>query len=326
MFSSAPVTDNPAWLSLLGDLPPLRVEVTADNLNTQDARVQAYLAYYGIHFARNPGLVHGFGGLEIAGYRIATHYWLPAGAKGTLVVVHGYYDHAGIFGHAIRFGLEQQLAVVAFDLPGHGLSSGDRVAIDRFDTYADILAGVLERLQPVLPQPLYALGQSTGGAVLLNHLWRYPRQAAHWHRIALAAPLLLPRGWILGRISYALLRPFCRRLRRSRSRSSHDETFLEFLDQRDPLQDKTLSVQWVGAMKDWNAQFRAFPAKETPLLVVQGTADGTVAWRYNLRQIRRKLPHARVALIEGAGHQLVNERDDYRQQAFMQIHRFFFDN
>ena len=51
--------------------------------------------------------------------------------------------------------------------------------------------------------------------------------------------------------------------------------------------------------------------KRTPasceLTVLQGTADTTVDWQYNGKFIERKFLNARVEVIPGAGHQLLNE-------------------
>ncbi|WP_331352769.1 alpha/beta hydrolase [Cellvibrio sp. UBA7671] len=313
---------------LRAHLPGLLFSPAADANWATDATVQAYLDFYAINFARtHTGITHGFGAIDACGFRNATHYWLPENPKGTLVVVHGYYDHVGLFGNAIEFGLQQGFAVLAFDLPGHGLSSGEQVAIDSFDHYADVLDVILTIAQKLLPAPYFALGQSTGGSVLLNYLWRYDsaRPAPWLARIALCAPLILPRGWrYSGRFLYALVHSFIKRMPRGRSRNSHNPDFIRFVDELDCLQSRTLSVRWVGAMEAWDQQFRRFPPLEKSLLVIQGTDDLTVAWRYNLQQIWRALPNARIELIPGAGHQLVNESSDLRAQVFTAINRHFF--
>lgn len=288
--------------------------------------LESYLACYHLAFAaRYPGLVHALGAVTLAGFRIATQYWIPPQARGTLLAVHGYYDHAGIYDKVVAFGLAQGLAVLVFDLPGHGLSTGEPVAIDSFDQYGDVLEAILQRARHRLPSPWYALGQSTGGAVLLNHLWRYEsRRTEPLVRLtALCAPLILPRGWARGRWLYMLIHRFVRYLPRGPSRSSHDENFIRFLEQEDCLQSRYLSVRWVGAMKNWDAQFRRWQPLAKPVLIIQGTDDQTVAWRYNLNRLRDKLPNARVHFIEGAGHQLVNERDDFREQVFVTLRDYF---
>lgn len=315
---------------LMAQLPSITFDSKRDAQWAASQIVQTYLDFYGINFAKTlPAVEHGFGALDAGSFRIASHYWMPQNPVGTLIVVHGYYDHVGIFDKAIKFGLDNDLAVLAFDLPGHGLSSGERVAIDSFDQYADVLYAVLMAAQTLLPSPYYALGQSTGGSVLLNYLWRYDaaRAVPQLGRIALCAPLILPRGWrYSGRFLYKLVHRFIKRLPRGPSRSSHDPDFNRFIDEQDCLQSRSLSVRWVGAMKAWDQQFRSFAPLNKSLLVVQGTKDLTVAWRYNLQQIQRALPNARIELIPGAGHQLVNEEEDLRAQIFTAINRHFFSD
>lgn len=323
---SPPVApEKPKFQTLAQSLPDLSFDPVESSVILSRADVRAYLAFYAIHFAAEWDLQQSLGVLELAGYRIATQYWLPPKPRGTLLVVHGYYDHVGVFGRAIRFGLEHGLAVVMFDLPGHGLSSGERVSIGSFDEYADVLAGVIQKVEAHVPGPFYLLGQSTGAATFLNYLWRYPEQASRFHRVALCAPLLLPRAWNVGRFVYSFAKHVCHRVKRGISRSSHDPVFIHFLDHLDPLQEKILPLRWVGAMKAWHRQFLSFLPKDVPLLIVQGTEDMTVAWRYNLPVIQKKLPNAQVEFIPGAGHQLVNESDSYRIPAFAKISRYFFD-
>jgi len=312
---------------LLTQLPAIAFVPELDLVWLETPGVQAYLDFYRINFAKTRAcVIHGFGALETGGFRIATHYWIPENPKGTLLVVHGYYDHVGLFGKAIEFGLAQGLAVLAFDLPGHGLSGGEQVAIDSFDQYADVLDAVLLRAKSFLPAPFFALGQSTGGAVLLNYLWRYdaPRTAPVLQRIALCAPLILPAAWRQsGRLLYKLLHHFTQRRPRKHSRNSHDPEFTRFIEERDCLQSPTLSVRWVGAMKAWDQQFNTFPPLAKPVLVIQGTEDMTVDWKYNIQQLTGKLPQAEIYYIEGAGHQLVNESETYRQQVFTKLQEYF---
>lgn len=323
-----PVFSRADAAALRAQMPALEFVPERDSLWAQQPPVQQYLDYYRINFARRiPALSHGFGCIEAGGFTLATHYWLPVNAKGTLVIVHGYYDHVGLFGRAIEFGLAQGLAVLAFDLPGHGLSSGEPAVIDSFDQYADVLDAILNAAQQLMPSPYFALGQSTGGSVLLNYLWRYDaaRAVPRLEQIALCAPLVVPRGWrYSGRLFYSLLHRFIKRLPRGPSRSSHDPDFNRFVDEQDCLQSPSLSVRWVGAMKAWHRQFCQFPPSATPVLVIQGTGDMTVAWRYNLKRIREKLPKAQVVYIEQAGHQLVNESEPYRQPVFSAIRAQFF--
>lgn len=317
---------------LAQQLPELHFVAKDDCDWPQSNLAQAYLNDYGINFAQQfASVAHGFGCVKAADFRIATHYWLPENPQGTLVLVHGYYDHVGVFAHPIRFALEHNFAVLAFDLPGHGLSSGEPAVIDSFDQYGDVLAEILQQSAAIMPQPLYALGQSTGCAVLLNYMWRYrlarnaPEQFA---KLALCSPLVLPRAWRgyhLGRFTYALLRHFIVRIGRSFGNSSHDANFNHFIQQQDPLQAKYLSLRWIGAMKAWHEMVLELAPLHKELLIVQGTGDLTVDWRYNLPLLERKLPNAKIVFIKDAGHQLVNENEFYRSQVFAAINHYFFN-
>jgi len=316
---------------LCQQLPELEFSPVKDCDWPQTDLAQAYLNDYGINFANEFASVsHGFGYVETAGFNIATHYWLPENAQGTLVVVHGYYDHVGVFDHPIRFALEHNFAVLAFDLPGHGLSSGEPAAIDSFNQYGDVLAEILQQSAAIMPQPLHALGQSTGCAVLLNYLWRYAiaqDSLERFTKIVLCSPLVLPRGWRgihMGRFVYAVLRHFIRQIARTFANSSHDPEFNQFLKEQDLLQAKILSLSWVGAMKAWYEMVLHFAPLQKELLIVQGTDDKTVDWQYNLTLLEQKLPNAKVVLIKDAGHQLVNESDIYRKQVFAAINNYFF--
>src|SRR5690554_3196382 len=127
---------------------------------------------------------------ESLGYRVAMHVYTPEQARGTVLVLHGYFDHAGLYGHLIRDLLQQGLAVVIYDLPGHGISSGDPVSIRKFEDYQQVLDSCVETCRNHLPRPWYAVGQSTGAAVLLDHLLsrRNPQELfRHW---VLLAPLV----------------------------------------------------------------------------------------------------------------------------------------
>jgi len=317
---------------LIQEMPELSFSPAKDCDWEKSDLAQAYLNYYGINFTRQyRQLQHGFGYVDAAGFRLATHYWLPEDAKGTLIVMHGYYDHVGILGNPIRFGLEHNLAVLTFDLPGHGLSNGEPAVIDSFDQYGDTLAEILRQSAVIMPQALYAIGQSTGCAILLNYVWRYVAEknvADPFVKIALCSPLVLPRAWRglhVGRHLYAVLHHFVQRVARKFSTNSHDPIFLDFIQHQDPLQARYLSLRWIGAMKAWHEIFIRLSPLPKNILVVQGTGDMTVDWRYNLPAIQRKLPSAELVYIENAGHQLVNESEDYRRQVFAAIEDYFFN-
>lgn len=298
------------------DLPPFEGNQKAISNWLQSTDVQAYLNHYHINFCNEVAkLSHRFGQLHAGGFSIACHQWQPQQARGTVILVHGYTDNVGSMQHIIRFLLEQQWAVVAFDLPGHGLSSGEQASIDSFDQYRQVLFDVLNQLQDKTPNPWHILGQSTGAAVILNYLASYPDQQKI-DRALLLAPLVRSYGWQRDRCLFALIKPFVSSLKRTFTLSSHDQNFLDFVQHRDPLQPLRTPVAWIAAMREWVGKFTEMTPQWRQLMVIQGDDDHTVDWEFNIAEIERVFPKTDTHIISGAHHQLVNEAPAYRNQVF----------
>lgn len=271
-----------------------------------------YAAYYGIDFSKE--VDQHLGRISVDEFDLAVQVWRPSAPRGTLVLLHGYYDHMGLYQHLIRWALKQRLAVLAFDLPGHGLSSGERASIDCFLRYQQVLDGVIEqgRLWK-LPAPWHFLGQSTGGAILIDRLLHGPMPEQAGQTI-LMAPLVRPRQWGVSQFSLKLLGGFIQQLGRRFTDNSTDVDFLEFIRQHDPLQAQVLPVAWVQALDKWIPRIEtAVPAAHRPL-VVQGQADGTVDWQHNIKVLQDKFDAPELFYLPQARHHLANEKARLRGQ------------
>lgn len=255
--------------------------------------------------------------IESGEQRLAVYSYQQArqSASGTVIIVHGYMDHAGLYTKMIRHLLGLNWNVLSYDLPGHGVSSGDAHAILHFSEYALQLQRVLELIPRADHSPVVLMGQSTGGAIILEHHRLYPQSDdSILHRILLA-PLVRPAEYRLIQAKYLLLKPFLNRVKRYYSDNSHDPVFLEFIRNNDPLQQKTVSVDWIGAMLEWVSLIEQAGVNDRPLTVIQGTADTTVDWQHNLSIISKIYPRSTVRLIDEGRHHLVNEADVW----FMQV-------
>lgn len=288
---------------------------------------QRYLEYYNIDFStryEDKGFRHHIGSFPAAGYQLAAQVFCQDRAKGTALIMHGYYDHVGIYGSLIDFCLQQGWNVFAFDLPGHGLSSGERASISDFKEYDDVLCAALVQVQKFSEYesnqslPLHIFGQSTGGAIIINYLLTRGIQQANspFQSINLLAPLVRPTGWMVAKIMHCLLKPFVRQIKRNFSINSDDLEFLSFISERDPLQPLALSVRWVGALKKWVRMIEASQAVDLEINIVQGTHDETVDWKRNMPVLFEKFPNRKLLLLENGRHQLVNETPEKRQQAY----------
>ena len=155
----------PAQLAALRDsLPPFA------SVGLVPAQLQDYCRFYGLDFeARLPRVHHRIGSVTAGPYTLAAQCWLQPGASANLLLVHGYFDHAGLYGKLIEFGLLNNCNVLIFDLPGHGLSSGEPAVIGDFGDYGLATGAVLEAARPSPELPLWVMAQSTGCAALVEH-------------------------------------------------------------------------------------------------------------------------------------------------------------
>ena len=253
------------------------------------------------------------GTVRSAEFTLVAHRWEQAGATSNLLPVHGYFDHSGLYGRLIENGLAQRCNVLVFDLPGHGLSSGDRGVIGDFREYGDAIAAVLAAAG--LPQlPCWVMAQSMGAAALVEYARAYawPFQAT-----VLLAPLVRPAGWFRVVAAHRLIGRVVASVRRDFAVNSSDAEFLALV-KADPLQSRRVPVTWVGALRRWVRSLPRDSLGVGPALVVQGDADGTVDWHYNLPVIERLFPGSRIERVPGGGHHLANEARAQRN-AYLQV-------
>lgn len=281
---------------------------------TPDAHI--YQAYYGLDLPHRGETRRHLGRFNVHGYEVVAQAWYPEHPVATLLVLHGYYDHMGLYRHVVDWGLKMGFAVLACDLPGHGLSSGPRASINEFDEYQAVLESLMDEARKLcLPQPWHLLGQSTGAAIVLEYLLRRPVRSEVGRGILLA-PLVRPCAWVRSRLTYQLVRRFVSHIPRRFSANSSDAEFLDFVRSRDPLQPDILPTAWVGALARWIPRIEgAAPSAHSPI-IIQGEADMTVDWQYNLPVLESKFASPEILRLPKARHHLVNEHEALRREYF----------
>lgn len=307
-----------------------KLEVLAGNIKRLDLSgdVEAseseceYFRHYGIDFEnRFPELNHHFGCIESVPYSIAAHYYDLKDAEGTCFIVHGYYDHSGLYGRLIEYCLKRKLSVVIYDLPGHGLSSGEQANIPSFLDYQTVLSRVVDLFSPVAPRPWNAIGQSTGGAILMDFL--LSAREPVFAKTVLLAPLVRPASWSRIVLLNRLVGVFVNRLTRRFAKNSHDNNFLEFLKNGDPLQSRYLPLTWVTALKQWINYFEHLRFVDYAPLIIQGKEDETVDWRYNVSAIQKKFPNSKLYYLQDGRHHLANEDEAILTKLYSAMDMYF---
>ena len=281
------------------DLPPLDFSAN----RSFSPELAAVFRYYGLDSGNVP---HRFGTFASGPHRLAAHIFLPPTAEASVFLLHGFFDHSGILRHLIHRCIEAGFAVAVFDLPGHGLSSGDPGAISDFVEYARIVRDFVRICKPYLPADYHLVGHSTGAAVAIEVLLNSPPQMPDFDRVVLAAPLIHHRFHRLARAQLFLIKPFADDLPRRHHRNSSDRAFVEWSEQ-DPLQGRRISFTWLEALYAWNDRLSGYGQYAEPVMILQGTKDSVVDWRYNVAVLQQVFTTARLVWIEGGRHQLFNE-------------------
>ena len=313
-----PDWDRHSLLERLEPFDPARArELSADMVE--------YCRFYGLDlWVEHPDVAYHQGYVKAAGHEVMVHYFRlpdPEPQRGTVFILHGYFDHVGLYSQLIERCLGAGFDVLAYDQPGHGLSSGTPAAIGSFLEYQGVLADVMAQVRDKIRQPWFAVGQSTGGAILIDYLLsnRHNQQTSEFQKVVLLAPLVRPMGWVKAKVLHSAMRPFIRRWRRVFAENSGNTRFLRFLRDHDPLQARAVHVDWVTALRKWVPHIESARPVDFPVTVVQGERDLTVDWQHNLRIIRNKFSSVEERRIPDGRHHLVNEAQDLQATVFNTI-------
>jgi len=272
------------------------------------------------YHAEFDGLEQRVGWMDTSDFRIVLQTFAPKNAKGTVFLFHGYFDHAGIYQHLIRFLLEANFSVVIYDMPGHGLSSGKPTAIQSFEQYQEAVDACLAICKGKLSEPFHCVGQSTGGAVLIDRIMNQEsEQADVFDKVVLLAPLVRPTGWNSISLMHSAIKPFFKIWHRQFTVNSSDLGFVKFLKEHDPLQSKWMAVDWISALKEWIPRIENGQRLQRKILIVQGTGDATVDWSHNIEVLKRLFKELKITYIDGGKHHLVNESVNKRKAVFKAV-------
>lgn len=125
------------------------------------------------------------------GTALYTLYYRADTPRGTLVITHGFGEHADKYCEFIYYCLLAGLSVLIYDQRGHGRSTRKAplgvIHVDRFTDYLNDFDAVYAAYEKDLARPLYLFGHSMGGAIATLILEKYP---ARFKSAVLSAPML----------------------------------------------------------------------------------------------------------------------------------------
>jgi alpha-beta hydrolase superfamily lysophospholipase len=236
-------------------------------------------------------------------------------------VVHGIGEHVGRYGNIVEALCGASIAVMTFDLRGHGRSEGPRGHSPSFDLIMDDIGLLLRKAEQDFPGiPLFLLGHSMGGNFVLNYALR--------HRPSLCGVIAMSPGlrtakptppWklALGQVLYRLWPALTLHDGvRAADLSRDPEVVRSVLN--DPLYHYRISARL--GMDMLNAGVWAlghagqFPL---PLLIMHGTSDRLTSWDASREFAGKVKDNCTLKLWEGMYHELHNEPEKEQVLAYL---------
>lgn len=104
--------------------------------------------------------------------RLFEQSWVPFGKpKAVVIIMHGLKDRSELYSDFAKKLADNNYAVYAFDLRGHGKSGGERVYIDSFEEYINDFDLFFKNVQQrEKGSPIFLMGHSMGGAIVARYI------------------------------------------------------------------------------------------------------------------------------------------------------------
>lgn len=265
-------------------------------------------------------VIYSYGFESVGNEKLFIQSFRPLQMKAHILLLHGYFDHTGVLSKVIRYLVQRGFHVLTFDLPGHGLSTGERAAISDFAVYSETIRVVVNRHLSSESFPVNIIAHSTGAAAAIDYLLKN-NESSFIQKAVFICPLIRSYRWTVTTIGIRPLKLFTRQMRRAFRKNSSDSQFLHFVKQ-DPLQYDKIPLHWVEALVKWNKSIMAYGTSTIPTLILQGKKDTTVDWKFNVKFIFNKFLNTNVELIDNGRHHLLNEEERIRERVFATIHQF----
>jgi alpha-beta hydrolase superfamily lysophospholipase len=214
------------------------------------------------------------------GVQLFRRAWRPAGsARGVVVNLHGLGDHSGLYPALVDHLTAGGFVVHAPDLRGNGRSPGQRAYIDHWEQFREDLHALVTAVrQEEGDRPLFLLGNSMGGLIVLDYALHYPdglrgviAAAPPLGRLSVPAPLMA-----LGRIMSRLWPRFSIKTGMDLTGLARDPAVREAV-LADPLFHRygtaRLSTEVVKTIAEVQA---GAPHFRVPVLILHGSSDRMV--------------------------------------------------
>jgi pimeloyl-ACP methyl ester carboxylesterase len=261
---------------------------------------------------------------DVSGY--ATYYYyigrttlpevVPDFSRGRpLLMIHGGGSNAHAWHYQYEY-LGNRHSPIAFDLPGHGRSSGVE-GLRSIEDYAAFSLALLDALE--LDEAVIA-GHSMGGAIAMELALRHPKRVTALVLVATAAKFDIPKERIdtwravtMGRMS----QPFTNAGYSPKTIASKPEIIREGWGEQIQTDPR---VRWGDILASSQVDLRDRISRlSRPTLILAGADDSTTAPPASVEFLKSQIKGARFEVVPDAGHHPTTERPDFTNSAIEQF-------
>ncbi len=243
--------------------------------------------------------------------------------KGVVLIVHGFGEHIGRYNFLVDALSQRGYAVEGFDCRGHGKSGGPRGHVDRFSQYIDDLDLFFHLVQSEYPldKPIFLLGHSQGGHVVLRYGIEFPKlsiagmvTSSPFLGLTMKVPFLKV---LASRLASRIWPTFSQPTGLDERFLTHDSQVVEET-KRDPLYVRRATARWYQeTLKAQAETLRRAPEFRYPLLMQQAGEDLIVS-KEAAKKFFDSIQSNDLRRIEYPGyfHEIYNETPDRRGPVF----------
>ncbi|MCS7177678.1 MAG: alpha/beta hydrolase [Anaerolineae bacterium] len=266
------------------------------------------------------GTFAGFGGLPL-------YYqsWRPEGEPRAIVIlVHGFGEHSGRYMNVVSHLVPRGHAIYALDHRGHGRSPGPRGYIHDWEEFREDIRAFVRMVAEQEPgRPLFLMGHSMGGLIVLEYALRYPEGLSG---VIASGPVLAQVGlspvlMVLARVLSRLWPRFAMNTGLDATSISRDPEVVATY-RADPLVHSTgtarLGTEMTRAIRWTHEHAREW---RLPLLILHGGADRLVPPEGS-RRFFEHVPIADKERIEYEGGYHEPHNDTHRAQVLADLERW----
>jgi lysophospholipase len=279
-------------------------------------------------------------------------YWCqltsPKHSKAIMIVngrIESVYKYRELFFDLFQLGYD----VYSYDHRGQGLSErlildSDVGHIEQFEDYVNDLGNIIDFFNLNHYSKRYLVAHSMGGAIALRYLQQ--KEKSPFDAIALTSPMLgLPIPYYL----HPIARPYTYWLTKKSQIPTYAPGYGPYYEkpfEDNPLTHSSVRYTWFRALYQSNAQLQVggpssrwvwqslltlkqiyHDAKkiQLPLLILQAGNDHIVDNKAQLKfilRVQKTNLNTKLKIINGANHELLFEKDEYRNRVLQSITHF----